>query len=196
MQLSSVKSNYISLNFTFKWVFATFLGFLLSLLMIEVSEKPDMSVLEAAIGSLTISIPQSNLLRQSISPGKWVLSTLFSWIIIAVIGVGVLGWTVTISAFLPTRIFLGIIVGGIGGLLIGISQWCLAIPPSFPSSWKWIFVNIISWMIAMPIGSTIGLFLHRITNLFLGEVVGLAITWLLVAILTGISAVKIIKDLS
>ena len=45
MQLSSVKSNYISLNFTFKWVFATFLGFLLSLLMIEVSEKPDMSVL-------------------------------------------------------------------------------------------------------------------------------------------------------
>jgi hypothetical protein len=51
-------------------------------------------------------------------------------------------------------------------------------------------------MIAMPIGSTIGLFLHRITNLFLGEVVGLAITWLLVAILTGISAVKIIKDLS
>ncbi|WP_340626607.1 hypothetical protein [Aphanizomenon flos-aquae] len=105
MQLSSVKSNYISLNFTFKWVFATFLGFLLSLLMIEVSEKPDMSVLEAAIGSLTISIPQSYLLRQSISPGKWVLSTLFSWIIIAVIGVGVLGWTVTISAFLPTRIF-------------------------------------------------------------------------------------------
>ena len=195
MQLSSVKSNYISLNFTFKWVFATFLGFLLSLLMIEVSEKPDMSVLEAAIGSLTISIPQSYLLRQSISPEKWVLSTLFSWIIIAVIGVGVLGWTVTISAFLPTRIFLGIIVGGIGGLLIGISQWCLAIPPSFPSSWKWIFVNIISWMIAMPIGSTIGLFLHRITNLFLGEVVGLAITWLLVAILTGISAVKIIKDL-
>ena len=195
MQLSSVKSNYISLNFTFKWVFATFLGFLLSLLMIEVSEKPDMSVLEAAIGSLTISIPQSYLLRQSISPGKWVLSTLFSWIIIAVIGVGVLGWTVTISAFLSTRIFLGIIVGGIGGLLIGISQWCLAIPPSFPSSWKWIFVNIISWMIAMPIGSTIGLFLHRITNLFLGEVVGLAITWLLVAILTGISAVKIIKDL-
>ncbi|MBE9258501.1 hypothetical protein [Dolichospermum sp. LEGE 00246] len=195
MQLSSVKSNYISLNFTFKWVFATFLGFLLSLLMIEVSEKPDMSILEAAIGSLTISIPQSYLLRQSIFPGKWVLSTLFSWIIIAVIGVGVLGWTVTISAFLPTRIFLGIIVGGIGGLLIGISQWCLAIPPSFPSAWKWIFVNIISWMIAMPIGSTIGLFLHRITNLFLGEVVGLAITWLLVAILTGISAVKIIKDL-
>ncbi|BAZ86914.1 hypothetical protein [Dolichospermum compactum] len=192
MQLSSVKSNSIILNFTLKWVFATFMGFLLSLLMIEISEKPDMSVLEAAIGSLTISIPQSYLLRQTISPGQWVLSTLFSWIIIATIGVGVLGWTVTTSAFLPTRIFLGIIVGGIGGLLIGVSQWWLAIPPSFPSAWKWVFVNIIGWMIAIPIGSTVGLFLHRITNLFLGEVMGLAVTWLLVAILTGISAVRII----
>jgi rod shape determining protein RodA len=81
------------------------------------------------------------------------------------------------------------------GLLIGISQWWLAIPPSFSSAWKWIFVNMMIWMIAIPIGSTVGLFLHRSTNLFLGEVAGLAITWLLVAIFTGISAVKIIKDL-
>ncbi|MBE9247858.1 hypothetical protein IQ226_01330 [Dolichospermum sp. LEGE 00240] len=196
MQLSPVKSNSRILIFTLKWVVATFLGFLLSLLMIEISEEPDMSVLEAAIGSLTISIPQSYLLRQSISPGKWVLSTLFPWVIIAAIGVGVLGWTVTTSAFLATRIFLGIIIGGIGGLLIGVCQWLLAIPPSLPLAWKWVFVNIISWMISIPIGSTVGLFLHRITNLFLGEVVGLAVTWLLVATLTGASAVRIIKDLS
>ncbi|MTJ51081.1 hypothetical protein [Dolichospermum sp. UHCC 0259] len=193
MKLSSVKFDLIILNFTLKWVFVTFLGFLLSLLIIEISEKPDMSVLEAAIGSLTISIPQSYLLRRTVSPGQWVLSTLFSWVIIAAIGVGVLGWTVTTSAFLPARIFLGIIVGGIGGLFIGVSQWWLAIPPSFSSAWKWVFVNVISWMIAIPIGSTVGLLLHRITNLFLGEVVGLAITWLLVATLTGISAVRIIN---
>ena len=195
MQLSPVKSKYQILNFTLKWVFATLMGFLLSLLMIEISEKPDMSILEAAIGSLTISIPQSYLLRKDISPAKWVLSTLFAWVIIAAIGVGVLGWTVTNSAFLPARIFLGMIVGGIGGLFIGVSQWWLAIPSSLPSAWKWVFINIISWTIAIPIGSTVGLLLHKITNLFLAEVVGLAITWLLVAIFTGISAVKIIKDL-
>lgn len=195
MQLSPVKSKYQILNFTLKWVFATFLGFLLSLLIIEISEKPDMSILEAAIGSLTISLPQSYILRKTISPIKWVLSTLLASIIITGIGIGVLGWTVTTDNFLPTRIFVGIIIGGIGGLLIGVSQWWLAIPPSFPSAWKWVFVNIIGWMIAIPIGSTVGLFLHRNTNLFLGEVVGLAITWLLVAIFTGISAVKIIKDL-
>ena len=195
MQLSPVKTKYRILNFTLKWVFATLMGFLSSLLMIEIGEKPDMGIVEAAIGSLTIAIPQSYLLRKIISPVQWVLSTLVPWVIIAAIGIGVLGWTVTNANFLPTRLFAGIIVGGIGGLLIGISQWWLAIPPSFPSAWKWVFVNITSWMIAIPIGSTVGLFLHRITNLFLGEVVGLAITWLLVATLTGISAVRIIKDL-
>jgi len=195
MQLSSVKPKYRIFNFTFKWVFATFLGFLSSLLLVEISENPDTGIMEAAIGSLAIALPQSYLLRKTISPVKWVLSTLVPWVMIAGIGIGVLGWTVTTANFLPTRIFAGIIVGGIGGLLIGISQWWLAIPPSFSSGWKWVFVNITSWMIAIPIGSIVGLFLHRITNLFLGEVVGLAITWLLVAILTGISVVRIIKDL-
>ena len=59
MQLSPVKTKYRILNFTLKWIFATSLGFLFSLLMIEISEKPDMSFMEAAIGSLTIAIPQS-----------------------------------------------------------------------------------------------------------------------------------------
>ncbi len=195
MQLSPIKTKSRTINFTFKWVFVTLMGFLSSLLMIEISEKPDMSFVEAVIGSLTIAIPQSYLLRKTISPVKWVLSTLLPWVMIAAIGAGVLGWTVTTANFLPMRLFAGIIVGGIGGLLIGISQWLLAIPPSFSSAWKWVFVNITSWIIAIPIGSTIGLFLHRIANLFLGEVVGLAVTWLLVAIFTGISAERIIKDL-
>jgi hypothetical protein len=195
MQLLPVKTKSRTLNFTFKWAFATLLGFSFSLLMIEISEKPDMDIIEALIGSLSISLPQSYILRKTISSVSWVLATIFSWLIIAAIGVGVLGWTVTTADFLPTRIFVGIIAGGIGGLLIGISQWWLAIPPSFSSAWKWVFVNIISWMIAIPIGSTVGLFLHRITNLFLGEVAGLAITWLLVAIFTGISAERIMKDL-
>jgi tetrahydromethanopterin S-methyltransferase subunit F len=195
MQLLPIKTKYRTLNFILKWIFATLLGFSLSLLMIEISEKPDMDIIEALIGSLSISLPQSYILRKTISPLSWVLSTVFAWLIIAAIGVDVLGWTVTTADFLPPRIFAGIIAGGIGGLLIGISQWWLAIPPSFSSAWKWVFVNIISWMIAIPIGSTAGLFLHRITNVFLGEVAGLAITWLLVAIFTGISAERIMKDL-
>lgn len=195
MQLLPVETKSRTLSFILKWVFATLLGFSFSLLMIEISEKPDMDIIEALIGSLFISLPQSYILRKTISPVSWVLSTIFPWLIITAIGVGVLGWTVTTADFLPTRIIAGIITGGIGGLLIGTSQWWLAIPSSFSSAWKWVFVNIISWMIAIPIGSTVGLFLHRITNLFLAEVVGLAITWLLVAIFTGISAKRIMQDL-
>jgi hypothetical protein len=195
MQLLPVETKSRTLSFILKWVLATLLGFSFSLLMIEISEKPDMDIIEALIGSLFISLPQSYILRKTISPVSWVLSTIFPWLIITVIGVGVLGWTVTTADFLPTRIIGGIIAGGIGGLLIGISQWWLAIPPSFSSAWKWVFINIISWMIAIPFGSTMGLFLHRITNLFLAELVGLAITWLLVAIFTGISAKIIMQDL-
>ncbi|MFM7364181.1 MAG: hypothetical protein ACKO11_06715 [Cuspidothrix sp.] len=193
--ISSVKSKYRVLNFTFQWILVTFLGFLSSLLMIEISEKPDMSIMEAAMGSLAIAIPQSYLLRKVISPVKWVLSTLIPWVIITGIGIGVLGWTVTTANFLPMRIISGIVIGGVGGLLIGICQWWLAIPPSFSSAWKWLFVNIMSWIVSVPIGSSMGLFLHKITNVFLSEVVGLAITWLLVAIFTGIAAVRIIEDL-
>jgi hypothetical protein len=99
MQLSSIKTKYQVANFTLKWIFVTLVGFLFSLLIIEVSEKPDMSLIEAAIGSLTIAIPQSYLLRKTISPTNWVLSTLFAWLIIAALDVGVLGWTVTIANF-------------------------------------------------------------------------------------------------
>ncbi|MTJ55559.1 hypothetical protein FJR38_24255 [Anabaena sp. UHCC 0253] len=195
MQLSSVRVKYTTIDFTCQWIFATLLGFGCSLLMVEISEQPDMGILEAAMGSLAIALPQSYLLRKTITPVKWILSTILSWVIIAGIDIGVLGWTVASVNFLPVRILGGIITGGIGGLLIGISQWWLAIPPSFSSGWKWVFVTIISWMVAIPIGSSIGLFLRHITNLFFGEIVGLAITWLLVALLTGVAATRIIKDL-
>jgi hypothetical protein len=37
-------------DFALLWTLATFSGFLLSLLLIEIGEKPDIGVLEAAIG--------------------------------------------------------------------------------------------------------------------------------------------------
>lgn len=40
------------LSFIFLWTFATFGGFLLSLLFIEVGDKPDIGLVEAAIGGL------------------------------------------------------------------------------------------------------------------------------------------------
>ncbi|MDF5711975.1 MAG: hypothetical protein PUP90_30960 [Nostoc sp. S4] len=176
-------------NFTFLWTLATFGGFLLSLLLIEVGEKPDIGVLEAAIGGFAIALPQSCLLKP-IFYIKWILSSLLGWSIITAIGIGGLGWIVPSTEFLPQRIFYGAIYGGLGGLGIGLTQ-CLAISQLLPVVWRWIFVCSTSWAIAIPLGSIVGTILRLLTQLFLGEVIGLAVTWLLVGILTGINAHKL-----
>ncbi|MBD2292303.1 hypothetical protein H6G06_02095 [Anabaena sphaerica FACHB-251] len=193
MQLVSVKTQVSILNFILLWSFATLSGFLLSLLLIEIGEKPDVGVLEAAIGGLAIALPQSYLLRQTILPLGWIISTLLGWVLITAMGVGAVGWFVLSTEFLYYRIFFGIISGGIGGLVIGLAQWWLAIPSSVSWGWSWMFLSSASWAIALSIGSVTGIFLRRLTQLFLGEIVGLAITWLVVGILTGISAYRLLR---
>lgn len=182
-------------GFTLKWIFLTLTGFVSSLFLIEIGARNDLGVISAIMGGLAIAIPQSLIIRKAISPVNWILSTVFAWVVMTLIGIGTLGWFAIMINFLPLRILIAIISGAIGGLIVGISQWWLAIPPTFHTGWRWIFINSAAWMISIPIGTSVGLFLHRLTKLFLAEVVGLFITWLLVAIITGISAKKIIGTL-
>nr|MDZ8038826.1 hypothetical protein [Nostoc sp. CreGUA01] len=177
-------------NFTFLWTSATFSGFLLSLLLIEIGEKPDIGVLEAAIGGFAIALFQGFLFKQPIACIRWILSSLLGWSIITAIGIGGLGWFVFTTQFLPLRILYGAIYGALGGLGIGMTQW-LAINKPASVAWRWILISSASWAIAIPFGSAIGIVLRHWTHLFLGEVIGLAITWLLVGILTGINAHKL-----
>ncbi|MEH2154861.1 hypothetical protein [Nostoc sp.] len=185
MPFASVNTRF---GFTLLWTLATFGGFLLSLLLIEVGEKPDIGVVEAAIGGFAIALLQGCLLKQPIFCLRWILSSLLGWSLIAAIGIGAVGWIVPSTQILPLRILSGAIYGALGGLGIGLAQW-LAIPQ--PMAWRWIFVSSASWAVAVPVGSAIGMILHRLTQLFFGEVIGLAITWLLVGILTGINAHKL-----
>jgi hypothetical protein len=189
---SQAQNRYSGVFFILLWIFATMGGFVVSLLIVEVGEAPDMRIGEAAIGGLAIALPQSCILRKTISPVKWVLSTFFIWSLIAAIGIGALGWSVSTTDFIPQRIFSGIISGGIGGLMMGLAQWSLAIPPSLSSAWQWIFVNSAAWAVALPIGSTLGIFFRQMSQLYLGEVIGLAVTWIIVAVVTGISAEKVL----
>jgi hypothetical protein len=178
------------LGFTLLWTVTTVGGFLLSLLFIEIGEKADVGIVQAAIGSLAIALPQSLILKERVFSFMWVLLTVLGWIVITAISVGAMGWMVSTSEVLPFRVVYGSIYAAIGGFAIGFSQ-CLAIYKSVPLAWRWILVSSLSWAIAVPVGSIIGMFLHHLSQLFLGEVVGLAITWLLVAILTGINAYKL-----
>ena len=179
-------------SFTLQWTIATFSGFLVSLLFIEIGEKPDVGIFQAAIGGLAIASAQSLMLRHTSCSVKWVLFTVVAWMAIAVMGVGVLGWFVLTIQFFPQRILTGAFYGAVGGFVIGLAQW-LAIYQSVPLAWRWIFISAVSWAIAMPIGSAIGIILRQITQIFLGEVIGLAIAWLVVAILTGMNAYQFIN---
>ncbi|MHC5595131.1 MAG: hypothetical protein ACYTXC_04060 [Nostoc sp.] len=175
-------------SFTLLWTLATFGGFLLSLLLIEVGEKSDVGIVEAAIGGFALALPQGCLLKEPIFRIRWILSSLLGWSMITAIGIGAVGWIVPSSEILPLRILSGVIYGALGGLGIGLAQWLAILQPM---AWRWIFVSSVSWAVAVPVGSTVGMILHRLTQLFLGEVIGLAITWLLVGILTGMNAEKL-----
>jgi len=177
-------------SFTWLWTLATFSGFLLSLFLIEVGEKPDIGVVEAALGGFAIALPQGCLLKQPIFCVRWILSSVLGWTVITATGIGAVGWIVPSTQLLPLRLLYGVIYGTIGGFGIGLAQW-LAIPQPFPWAWRWIFVNSASWAVAIPLGSFVGIVLRQLTQLFLGEVVGLAITWLVVGMLTGIDAHKL-----
>jgi hypothetical protein len=100
------------------------------------------------------------------------LSSLLGWSIITAIGIGAVGWFVPSTQFLPLRILSGAIYGGLGGLGIGLTQW-LAISQPMAVAWRWIFVSSASWAIAIPFGFTVGTILHRLTHLFLGEVMAI-----------------------
>lgn len=183
----------LSVRFTLQWILATLGGFILSLLLIEIGEKPDVGMLQGAIGGLLIALPQAFVLRERIkNPWLWVWSSLGGWVFITAVGIGAVGWVVLTTQVLALRIVIGAVVGAFAGFGIGLAQW-LAIQEYTPLAWRWIIVSSLSWSIALAIGSAIGALLYRFTQLFLGEVVGLAVTWLVVAILTGVHAHKIFK---
>ncbi|BAY27852.1 hypothetical protein NIES2100_76790 [Calothrix sp. NIES-2100] len=179
-------------SFTLQWTIATFSGFLVSLLFIEIGEKPDVGILQAVIGALAIAVAQSLILRHTSFASKWLFFTVVGWIAIAIMGLGVLGWIVPTTQFFPQRILMAAFYGAVGGFVIGLAQW-LAIYQSVPLAWRWIFISPVSWAIAMSIGSAIGIILRQITQIFLGEVIGLAIAWLVVAILTGMNAYQLVN---
>jgi hypothetical protein len=181
------------LIFTLLWIFSTLGSFIFSLLLIEIGEKADVGVLEATIGAFAIAIPQCYLLRKTIFPLSWMISTIIGWVVITALGVGAVGWFVLSTELISFRVFFGIISGGIGGLIIGMTQWWLAIPSSVTWGWSWMFLSSASWAISLSIGSVTGIFLRNLTQLFLGEVIGLGFTWLLVSIFTGIMAYRLLR---
>ncbi|MBE9126249.1 hypothetical protein IQ257_06345 [Coleofasciculus sp. LEGE 07092] len=181
-------------NLWLQWTLMTFLGFLTSLFWIEIGERPDVGAVEGIIGGSLIGLAQLLVLRQHISrAGWWVLVSLLSWGLIGFSGLGALGWFAPRTLYLFPRVLYGVLDGAKIGFLLGVGQW-IVLRQQVSSAWLWILASPLCWSIALALGWTIGGALRLFTHLFLSEVVGLAVTWLAVGVLTGITLMGLLWE--
>ncbi len=189
---SQIQLREIGLSICWRWLIATFGGFLTSLFWIEIGERHDMSIIEGIIGGIAIATPQSIILKQYISQSRWwVFVTVLTWSLIELSGLGAVGWFVpqTLQPFL--RLFYGIINGAEIGLALGIAQ-SFILKRQIPHAQKWIWISMISWAIGLGVGWAIGGVLRQFTRLFISDVVGLAVTWLIVGAMTGYGLMRLV----
>lgn len=188
---SKIQLHDIGLTLWWRWLIATFGGFATSLFWIEIGERHDLGIIQGIIGSIAIATPQSIILKQYISQSRWwIFVTVLTWSLIGLSGFGIVGWFVpqTLEPFL--RLLYGIINGAEIGLCLGIAQ-SFILKRQITHAQKWIWVSIISWAVGLGVGWTIGGVLRQFTRLFIGDVVGLAITWLIVGAMTGYGLMRL-----
>ncbi|MDJ0508080.1 MAG: hypothetical protein QNJ64_02315 [Crocosphaera sp.] len=183
----SKKSPQNTYQFVFlTWTMVTFFSFLLSLIWIEIGEPPDLKIIQGMIGGTIIGSFQALILSRFFPHAwLWILATLIPWGLMGGSQFGVMGWFVPRTELIMIRLQTGLILGGITGVWLGLWQWWV-LKPILSNSYLWIIFNGISWSLGLALGWVIGGILLLKTNLFLGEVIGLAIAWLLIGLQTGI----------
>ncbi|MGK7875964.1 MAG: hypothetical protein AB4426_22505 [Xenococcaceae cyanobacterium] len=183
----------IGFGFWLQWALVTFFGFLVSLFLVEVGERPDLDPMEGAIGGAVIGLAQSLVLSQRISQAWWwILASLVSWGLMTGSGFGAIGWFAPGTEILSIRLLCGAVFGAICGLWLGVGQW-LVLRKEVPASWRWIVTTAVCWSIGLSLGWTVGGVLHLLTRFFLGEVVGLALTWVIVGAMTGVALIGLLQ---
>ncbi|HEY9665764.1 MAG TPA: hypothetical protein V6C91_03120 [Coleofasciculaceae cyanobacterium] len=189
-----VKPFKIGFGFWFQWVLVTFLGFLVSLYWIEVGEKPDIRIIEAAIGGVAIGLAQWFVLRQKFFYAEWwIVASFVSWSFLESSGIGAIGWVAPRTLSIPIRIIFGVVTGAQVGALMGVAQW-LVLWKQVENAWRWILASTVSWALALALGWMVGGVLRLVTGIFLAEVVGLALVWILVGVMTGVTLCRVAGD--
>lgn len=181
-------------GFWLQWVLATVGGFGLSLLLIEIGERPDMGVWSGAIGGGAIGLGQWLVLRGRMKKAWWwILAGIVGWALIGVSDLGALGWVAPRTMKIPLRLIVGFTDGLQIGCGLGALQW-LVLCRKVRKAWLWTLVSTGSWAIGLAIGWGVGGMLRLETNFFLGDVLGLAIAWLVVGGLTGVALVSLLRS--
>lgn len=177
----------IARSFCFQWVLLTLVAFMLSLCFVEIDVKPYVGAMEGVVGGAVIGLAQGLVLRQRVEIAVWwVLASIVSWGLIGASNLGAIGWVAPRALMLEPRVISGVFFGLQVGAGLGVGQW-LVLRHYVKRAIAWLLVSSLSWAIALPIGWALGGVLRLATHLFLSELVGLAVTWVIVAAITGIA---------
>lgn len=182
-------------SFWLQWVLVTVAGFLVSLYWIEIDTKPNVSALEGIVGGSAIALAQGLILQQrvAIAP-QWLLVSFASWVLIGASSLGAIGWVAPKTLLLEPWLIFGILQGAVVGLLLGVGQW-LVLRQQVRKASMWILASAASWAISLGIGWSIGGILRHATHLFLSEVVGLTVTWFIVAAISGFTLIWLLSEI-
>ncbi len=60
-------------------------------------------------------------------------------------------------------------------------------------AWTWILTSALGWGVGLAIGWSVGGILRLKSHLFLSELVGLTLAWVVVAAITGVALVRFRK---
>jgi hypothetical protein len=183
-------------NFQLLWAIATVLGFGISLLTVEVGTQGDLKLLAGLMGGGIVGLSQSLIVGYWLFDSwLWILVNAMGWGLMAGTGLGAIGWFVPATQLLAWRIILGFLSGSLGGAWLGAWQW-LYLRQQISHAERWILGSAVIWGLGLAVGWGIGNLLHHATQLFLGEVIGLGATWLIVGLGTGwlLSRLTILRD--
>lgn len=179
-------------SFWLQWVFLTLVGFLVSLLFVEIGVRPYVGVVQGFAGGAAIGLAQWAVLRQLFpQASRWILASALSWGLIGASSLGALGWMAPTNENIAFRLIHGVFDGALVGALTGLAQW-LTIQKQVAKDGTWIFASAASWALGLPLGWAVGWAVRLSTRLFLGELVGLAVTWLAVSALTGVALIRLL----
>jgi hypothetical protein len=182
------------IQFNLQWSIATFLGFAIALFFVEVGERSELGPIEGMLGGAMVGLMQALVLCQWF-PQAWM------WTIVSAIATtflgsssfGAIGWYAPQTEILSIRFTYGVTFGAIAGLWVGIWQW-LVLKKYICNAWQWIFVNLSIWAVALPLGWVFGGMFRAVTHLFLGEVIGLILTWAIVSIVSGMALASMLSQ--
>ncbi len=181
-------------DFWWEWVLGTMGGFFLSLILIEVGEKPDVGVGAGLIGGAMIGWAQSWVLKEHVTDSwRWMWISVIAWGLVGGSSLGAVGWIAPAGEAIVFRTIYGALHGGAFGIWMGVAQW-FALRQNITRAWRWPWILALCWSVGLGLGWTFGGVLRVLTGMFLGELVGLTIAWLTVASLTGIALNRLLRD--